>query len=91
MKVSYEWDIVLFAGTEPEDKITLRTRRASFELRQDVQSQLRPASKHNPHIDVCFDGVLRGLLLPFKIDRKDVSLRVVQGGGVACIVHLCIQ
>ena len=69
-QVKYEWEIYLFAGTNPADKITLRARSASLELRRTVKSSFRPASKTNTNIDVGLDGFFS--LSPFSIDRANV-------------------
>ena len=73
-QVKYEWEIYLFAGTNPADKITLRARNASLELRRSVKSSFRPASKTNGNIDVGLDGFFS--LSPFSIDRASVRSHV---------------
>ena len=68
-----EWEIFLFAGTNPADKITLRVRRGSLELRRSAKSAFRPASKTNDNIDTALDDFFD--LSPFAIDRANVRNR----------------
>ena len=71
MQVTYEWDIYLFAGTNPADKIILRSRTGSLEVRRRSKSAFRPVSKTNSDIDVGLGGFFK--LSPFSIDRASVS------------------
>merc|ERR1719174_3113298 len=70
-----EWEIFLFAGTNPADKITLRSRRGSLELRRSAKKKIKPAwSKTiDKNIDAALDGFFD--LSPFSIDRANGACR----------------
>ena len=72
VQVTYAWEIYLFAGTNPADKITLRSRRGSLELHVDVKytPEKKPPSKTNDNIDTSLDGFFT--LSSFSIDRARV-------------------
>ena len=70
VQVTYEWEIYLFPGTSPGEKITLRIRNGSLEIRRSAKSAFRPESKTNGNIDVSLDGFFT--LSSFAIDRSRV-------------------
>ena len=79
-QATYEWEMFLFAGTDPADKIPLRSRSGSLAIRRCVKSAFRPASKTNENIDVALDGFFT--LSPFAIDRANVRLRLRPQTGI---------
>eukprot|EP01125_Pyxidicula_operculata_P009141 TRINITY_DN302_c1_g1_i1.p1 TRINITY_DN302_c1_g1~~TRINITY_DN302_c1_g1_i1.p1 ORF type:complete len:995 (+),score=364.51 TRINITY_DN302_c1_g1_i1:284-3268(+) len=76
-KFEYDYELFAFEGTNPQDKVTIRSRKGQYEFITSSDVTPYPPSKVYPPIDVNITWILKNLdntgISSFSIDRKKSS------------------